>query len=233
MRALLDRLFTRWYPALMSVSERAGQAAVREAQLSHAVGRTLEVGAGNGLSLRHYGPAVTELVLVEPDPDFRRALRRTVADPAGPTRPTTVVDADVQRLPFEDATFDTVTASFTFCSVARPELGLAELHRVLRPGGRFLFHEHVRGIGLRGRFQDLLAPVQVALAAGCHPNRDFVRSLRESAFGIDELVRGRMPRAFPTIAPVVHGVASRRHDEHLGATSGAASLARSGGTVRS
>ena len=213
MSAVMDRLFSRWYPLLMGISERAGQADLRRAQLSQAAGRTLEVGAGSGLSLAHYGTAVTELVLVEPDPDFRRSLYRTIADHAAAPWLTTVVDADVQRLPFDDATFDTVTASFTFCSVQQPDLGLDELHRVLRPGGTFLFHEHVRGQGLRGRIQDLMAPLQVALAGGCHPNRDFVGALRRSAFHLDELVPDRMPRAFPTVTPVVYGTASRLAEE--------------------
>ena len=206
---LRDRLFTLWYPRLMSLSERAGQADVRAAQLARARGRTLEIGAGSGLSLPHYGEAVTELVLVEPDADFRLALRRTIDELPSSTRRTTVVDADGQALPFDDATFDTVTASFTFCTMERPDLGLDELHRVLRPGGQFLFHEHVRGHGLLARFQDLMTPLQVALAAGCHPNRDFEDTLRRTAFRVDELDSGRMPRAFPTVSPVVHGVASR------------------------
>lgn len=209
MSTLRDRFFTVWYPRLMSISERAGQADVRAAQLSRARGRTLEVGAGSGLSLPHYGDAVTDLVLVEPDADFRHALLQAVDDHAGPARPSTVVDADVHELPFDDASFDTVTASFTFCSVEDPAVGMAELHRVLRPGGQFLFHEHVRGHGLLARFQDLMAPLQVALAAGCHPNRDFLEILRRSPLQVDEVVRGRMPRAFPTVSPVVHGVASR------------------------
>jgi ubiquinone/menaquinone biosynthesis C-methylase UbiE len=209
MSTMRDRLFAIWYPRLMALSERAGQAEVRAAQLSRAKGRTLEVGAGSGLSLPHYGEAVTELVLIEPDPDFRRALRKTIEQQPGTQRHATVVDADVQRLPFDDATFDTVTASFTFCSVQRPDLGLMELHRVLRPGGQFLFHEHVRGEGLRARLQDVMAPLQVALAGGCFPNRDFSETLRRSAFRVDQIVPGRMPRAFPTVSPVVHGVASR------------------------
>jgi ubiquinone/menaquinone biosynthesis C-methylase UbiE len=209
MSTIRDRLFAMWYPRLMAVSERAGQAEVRAAQLSRAKGRTLEVGAGSGLSLPYYGDAVTELVLVEPDPDFRRALNKTIDEQIGTARHTTVIDADVQKLPFDDATFDTVAASFTFCSVQRPDLGIEELHRVLRPGGQLLVHEHVRGEGRQARFQDLMAPLQVALAGGCFPNRDFPDTLRRSAFRIDELVPGRMPRAFPTVSPVVHGVASR------------------------
>ncbi|MGS0683784.1 class I SAM-dependent methyltransferase [Nakamurella sp. GG22] len=210
MSAALDRLFTRWYPLVMGRSERAGQSEIRREQLSLASGRTLEVGAGSGLSVPYYGDDVTELVLVEPDADFRIALQVTIDDLTPAPWPVTVVDADAQRLPFDDATFDTVTASFTFCSLQRPEIALDELHRVLRQGGRFLFHEHVRGHGPRARFQDLMTPVQVLLAGGCHPNRDFVGTLRRSPFRIDQVVPDRMPRAFPTVTPVVHGTASRQ-----------------------
>jgi ubiquinone/menaquinone biosynthesis C-methylase UbiE len=210
MSAVLDRLFTRWYPRVMGVSERAGQSQIRRAQLSLASGRTLEVGAGSGLSVPHYGHAVTDLVLVEPDAGFRILLQRTIDQLTHVPWPITVVDADAQRLPFADATFDTVTASFTFCTLQRPELGLDEMHRVLRPGGRFLFHEHVRGQGTLARFQDVMTPLQVLLAGGCHPNRDFVGTLHRSPFRIDQLVPDWMPRAFPTISPVVHGTASRQ-----------------------
>jgi len=210
MSAVLDRLFTRWYPLMMGMSERAGQSEIRREQLSLASGRTLEVGAGSGLSVPFYGDDVTALVLVEPDADFRNALRRTIDELRHTPWLVTVVDADAHRLPFEDATFDTVTASFTFCSLQQPELALDELHRVLRPGGRFLFHEHVRGHGLRARFQDLMTPLQMLLAGGCRPNRDFVGTLRRSPFRIDQLVPDRMPRAFPTVSPVVHGTASRQ-----------------------
>lgn len=210
MSAVLDRLFTRWYPVVMGVSERAGQSEIRRAQLALASGRTLEIGAGSGLSVPYYGGEVTELVLVEPDADFRIALQRTLDELKHAPWPVTVVDADAHRLPFDDATFDTVTASFTFCSLQQPDRGLDELHRVLRPEGRFLFHEHVRGHGRRARFQDLLTPLQVLLAGGCHPNRDFVGTLRRSPFRIDRVVSTRMPRAFPTVSPGVHGTASRQ-----------------------
>jgi len=214
MSAVLDRLFTRWYPLVMGVSERAGQSGIRRAQLSHASGRTLEIGAGSGLSVPYYGDRVTQLVLVEPDADFRIALHRTIGDLTPAWWPVTVVDADAHGLPFEDATFDTVTASFTFCSLQEPDLGLQELHRVLRPGGQFLFHEHVRGHGRRAWFQDLMTPLQVLLAGGCHPNRDFVDTLRRSPFRIDQVIQDRIPRAFPTISPVVLGTASRQVQPH-------------------
>jgi ubiquinone/menaquinone biosynthesis C-methylase UbiE len=206
---VLDRLFAWWYPPMMSVAERAGQADVRRGLLAQARGRTLEIGVGSGLSLPHYPASVTELTMVEPDADFRRRLADTVAALPAAGRRWSVVDGDAHALPFEDESFDTVTASFTFCSVTRPDRALREVHRVLRPCGRFLFHEHVRGHGVRARLQDLAAPLQAALAGGCRPDRDFAALLYESPLRVEQLTPGRMPRSVPLITPVVHGVATR------------------------
>ncbi len=205
----LSRLFAWWYPWLMGLAERAGQADVRRAQLQVARGRTLEIGAGSGLAVPHYPDAVSDLVLLEPNEAFHAALLQTI-DGLG-ARPWSwqLVAGDAHQLPFEDSSFDTVTASFTFCSVTDPGRVLAEINRVLRPGGRLLFHEHVRGRGFRARLQDALTPLQVALADGCRPNRDFVAAVEASPLRMDHVLHGRMPRGFPTITPVVHGTATR------------------------
>ena len=203
------RLFAWWYPWLMGLAERAGQADVRRGQLQAARGRTLEIGAGSGLSLPHYSDAVSDLVLLEPNEAFHAALVQTIDGLGARPWAWQLVTGDAHDLPFPDSSFDTVTASFTFCSVTDPARVLAEINRVLRPGGRLLFHEHVRGRGLRARLQDALAPLQVALADGCRPNRDFVAAVESSPLRMDHVVHGRMPRGFPTITPVVHGTATR------------------------
>ncbi|WP_280490527.1 class I SAM-dependent methyltransferase, partial [Nocardia farcinica] len=136
------RSFARWYPRFMDRVERAGQADIRRDQLAHARGRTLEIGAGSGLSVPHYPDQLEELVLLEPNPDLRAQLAARTDTPDVPVR---VIDGDAHALDFPDAAFDTVTASLVFCSLRDPARALAEVHRVLRPGGVFLFHEHVRG----------------------------------------------------------------------------------------
>ena len=202
-----QRFFASWYPSVMGKSESAGQGDIRREQLAQASGRTLEIGAGNGFSLPYYTDRVTTLTLIEPNPEFRRQLAGTAATAV--PGDVDVVDGDVHALDFPDATFDTVTASLVFCSVTDPRKALAEVHRVLRPGGRFLFHEHVRGHGLRGVVQDLMTPLQRRLADGCHANRDFEAMLFESELELDELVRTRMPAAAPTVVPLVVGAARR------------------------
>jgi ubiquinone/menaquinone biosynthesis C-methylase UbiE len=191
----------------MDKVERDGQAAIRRTQLAQARGRTLEIGAGHGIAVPHYTEQVTELTLLEPNPYLREQLTDTVRR-ARPAR-VAVVDGDAHALEFPDATFDTVTASLVFCSVTDPEQALGEVHRVLKPGGRFLFHEHVRGQGVRAFVQDVLTPVQRRLADGCHANRDFEALLDTSPFELDELTHLRMPTAIPTIVPLVVGAVRR------------------------
>ena len=202
-----QRFFASWDPGLMAKVERDGQSELRATQLRGAQGRTLEIGAGNGFSVQHYTDAVTELVLLEPNPTFRQVLGDEIARATPAT--VRVTDGDVHDLGFPDRSFDTVTASLVFCSVTDPVRALREVHRVLRPGGRLLFHEHVRARGARALLQDLLTPLQRRLADGCHANRDFERFLFGSPLELDELVRTRMPTALPTIVPLVVGAARR------------------------
>ena len=201
-----DRLFAAWYPSLMGRIDRNGQAGVRSEQLAAATGRVLEIGAGSGLSVEHYPVDLAELVLLEPNPAFRARLRELL-DRSG--FPATIVDGDVHDLPFPDASFDTVTASLVFCSVTNPGAALTEVHRVLRPGGRFLFHEHVRGGPVRGVVQDALTPLHRRLADGCHANRDFEALLASSPLTVESVAHLRMPTRIPTLVPLVVGVAGR------------------------
>lgn len=199
--------FAAVYDRLMASTERAGLADRRAALIADARGATLEVGAGTGLNLRHYPDAVTELVLTEPDSHMARRLRARVAD-AG--RPVEVVEAPAERLPLEDARFDTAVVTLVLCTVNEPAQALAEIARVLKPGGRLLFIEHVRAdaSGLV-RWQDRLERPWGWIAGGCHPNRDTVGSLDASALRVESVERGEMPKAPPLVKPLVAGVAVR------------------------
>lgn len=201
------RSFAFWYPGMMGRIERNGQAALRHEQLATARGRVLEIGAGSGLSVPHYPAGLDELVLLEPNPAFHPALRRA-ADRL--PFPASVIAADAHELPYEEGRFDTVTASLVFCSVEDPAEMLAEIHRVLAPGGRFLFHEHVRGGPVRGPVQDLLTPLQRRLADGCRPNRDFAATLAGSPLQLVTMHHRSMPTRIPTLVPLVMGTAERR-----------------------
>jgi ubiquinone/menaquinone biosynthesis C-methylase UbiE len=208
---LNERIFALYYPVLCGLSERAGQRELRHELIGEATGRTLEVGAGSGLNLPHYTAEVSELVVSEPSPHMQRHLRKQLRAEPPPVGSWTLVDAGGEELPFEDESFDSLTATYVHCTIPDPARALREFARVLRPGGRYIFLEHVHAgeETMLGRFQDLIEAPHTYVAAGCHPNRRTEQLLADSPFAIERLDHGRMPRAFPTVRPVIYGVATR------------------------
>ena len=179
----------------------------RRKLLAPAEGRVLEVGAGTGFNARYYPGGVADVTLTdEVGGMLRRAERR--ADEAGLRVET--VTAPVERLPFEDESFDTVVGSLLLCSVDDQDAALAEIRRVLKPGGRYLFLEHVRSDDPKvARRQDRWERVWGVVAMGCHPNRDTLPRI-ESAFAVDEVERSELPEGPSLIRPYVLGRAHRR-----------------------
>jgi ubiquinone/menaquinone biosynthesis C-methylase UbiE len=200
-RNLSERLFAAYYPFVAAKSERAGQARTRQELLVGARGRVLEVGAGHGLNLAHYPSGLDELVLTDPSPWM---LARA---PAG----TDIRQAGLPSLPFADGRFDTAVCTYVLCSIDDQAAALAEIARVLAPGGSLLFLEHVRageGTAL-GRVQDLIVAPHRLAAAGCRPNRRTEDALTGSPLQIDWLVHGNQPSALPTVRPTIMGAARR------------------------
>jgi len=179
--------FARLYERISAESERRGTAEHRDRALAGLSGRVVEVGAGNGMNFRHYPATVTEVVAVEPE-NRLRALAQRAADTA--TVPVTVVAGHGDALPFDDATFDAAVVSLVLCSVPEPGHFLAELRRVLKPGGELRFFEHVRSSRpLLGVFQDVITPPWSVIGGGCHLNRDSLGAINAAGFEIDELDR--------------------------------------------
>lgn len=205
--ATWGRLFAAMYDRMLAETEEAGMRANRAELLAEAEGRTLELGAGTGLNLEHYPDAVTELVLTEPFEPMARRLRERVAA-AG--RAADVVEAPADGLPFADESFDTVVSTLVLCTVDDVPATLSEVRRVLRPGGRLLFCEHVRARepGL-ARWQDRLERPWRFVGHGCRPNRDTVGSIESSPLALDEVRRGRLPKAAPIVRPLAIGAAHR------------------------
>jgi len=173
--------------------DASGTSEHRRALLSNAIGRVVEVGAGTGLNLRHYPAAVTEVVALEPDPHMIRWLAGAAGSASAPVE---LLRASADGLPFEAGSADTVVMSLVLCSVQDVLTALAEARRVLRPGGRLLFFEHVRSDDARmARWQDRLERPWGWFGAGCHPNRDPVAAIREAGFEIRDLERFDEPYA--------------------------------------
>ena len=194
-------MFAFGYDWFLSASEEAGLRDMRRDLLSEASGRTLEVGAGTGLNADLYPAAVTELVLTEPD--------RFMADKLRGKHPgAQVIEAPAEQLPFEDDSFDTVALTLVLCTVPDPAAGLREIARVLKPGGRFLFLEHVRSPepGL-ARWQDRLHRPWCLFGDGCNCNRDTLATLEASPLTVERSERGSLPKALPLVRPLLRGAA--------------------------
>lgn len=203
------------YDRMLGPVEHAGLGEIRTETLASAVGRTLEVAAGNGHNLGHYPATVGSLVLAEPDPHmYSRLLERIDQVPAaagGRAVPLSAIQASAEALPFDADSFDSVVCTLGLCTIPDPALALAEVRRVLVPGGRYCFVEHVRsGEPRSARLQDLITPVWRRVAGGCHPNRDALRAIEGAGFAIERVQHGVMPKAPKPLSPTVCGVAVRR-----------------------
>jgi SAM-dependent methyltransferase len=202
------RLFARYYDRVLSVSEEAGLAERRASLLARASGRTLELGAGTGLNLDHYPDGLESLVMTEPDRLMAQRLRAKVA-----ARPRDafieIATVGAESLPFPDQSFDTVVSTLVLCTVPDPEAALGEAHRVLRPGGQFLFLEHVLGEGAVARRQRLVAGPWAWVACGCRCDRPTASTISGSNLELVELEEGRMPKATKFLKPLIQGRAVR------------------------
>jgi ubiquinone/menaquinone biosynthesis C-methylase UbiE len=179
--------FARTYERLSVESDRRGTAEHRAGALAGLKGRVIEVGAGNGRNFAHYPAAVTEVIAVEPEDRLRAMAARAARHAPVQVR---VVAGHAEELPVDAASRDAAVASLVLCSVPSLERALAELRRVLRPGGELRFFEHVRSANpLIGVFQDLITPLWSVGAAGCHFNRDTAAAIRGAGFEIEELDR--------------------------------------------
>lgn len=205
--ATWGRAFARFYDRALKATEENGLGAMRKALLAGARGRVIEVGAGTGVNVDLYGEGVEDLTLVEPDPHMAARLRERL-EGGGGTLPKHLVEAPAEALPFDDDTFDTAVATLVLCTIPFPEAAIGELARVLRPGGRLLFIEHVRADDPgRARWQDRLEKPWRFMADGCYCNRDTEANLRASTFEIETIEYGKMPKAMPIVRPLIRGTA--------------------------
>ncbi len=180
----------------------------RRKLLARAEGRVLEIGAGTGFNLLHYPDGVTELVVTDRlDGMLRRAQKRA----AKTGREIVTARLPAESLPYDDGSFDTVVGSFVLCSVDDQERSLAEIRRVLKPGGHYLFLEHVRSDDpTLARRQDRLEGLWRAVCFGCHPNRNTLEKI-QATFDVEEVERGDAPKGVPKLVrPFVLGRAVAR-----------------------
>ena len=216
-------LFAAAYDPFMRRSERACLAEWRRELLAGTAGSVLEVGAGTGANLPYYPQAVERLVLTDADPHMLARLERALggasgASGAGATGATGATGggarerlerAAADRLPFPDRSFDFVVGTLLLCSVAEPAAVLAEIRRVLRPVGAFVFLEHVAAEDRPDRlaWHRRIDPIWSRLAEGCRLTRRTEATIAEAGFSFESLTRGSMRKALPFLRPTIRGVA--------------------------
>jgi ubiquinone/menaquinone biosynthesis C-methylase UbiE len=208
--ATWGRLFASLYDRGLKASEENGLGETRRALLAGARGRVVEIGAGTGVNLDHYGDGIEDLTLVEPDPHMGAKLRERLAGTGadGTAPPARLVAAPAEAIPFADGTFDTAVATLVLCTVPDPVAAIAELARVLKPDGQLLFIEHVRSEDPgSARWQDRLEKPWRFMADGCYCNRDTEATLSASVFQIESVGHGVFPNSLPIVRPLIHGTA--------------------------
>ncbi|HEX5455368.1 MAG TPA: class I SAM-dependent methyltransferase [Stellaceae bacterium] len=162
----------------------------RRAALAAAHGVVLEIGVGSGLNLPLYAGAVRRVVALDPSPALLRLARSRVKE--APV-PVSLVQGSAERLPFPEATFDSLVMTWTLCSIDDPRSALIEMRRVLKPDGRLLFVEHGLSPDARvARWQRRLTPCWSRLSGGCHLDRKADDLIRAAGFRLDKVETGYM-----------------------------------------
>ena len=185
--SLRMRLFALTYDRQIARAEDAGLRALRLRLLAGAGGDVLEIGGGTGANVPCYGPAVGSLTITEPEPPMLRRLERRVREHSvlehGPA--ARVLRAPAEDLPFADHSFDVAVSTLVLCGVDDQPRALRELRRVLRPGGRLLFLEHVRSADPgTARLQDRVNWLN-RLMVCCDCNRPTLGTIRRSGFTVE------------------------------------------------
>ena len=203
--SLYGHIFAAGYDRMLAKAERDGLAAHRQALLTAAAGDVLEIGGGTGANLQFYDRRVRTLMVTEPEKPMVRRLQAKIASQRPDAK---VLRSPAEDLPFNDDSFDVAVSTLVLCTVDDPPRALREMRRVLRPGGRLLFIEHVRSDDPKlARWQDRLLPLNVRVAHGCHCNRRTVDAIASAGFDVTQLDHDTFKHVPPFLRPLVVGMA--------------------------
>ena len=189
--------FAAIYDKMSGSQEKKFLGAIRKEMLQDVTGEVLEIGAGTGANFAYYQSGA-HVVAIEPDPYMMKRAQMRAAEA---TANIELHQVEAEELPFPDASFDYAIDTLVLCSVRNPRQALAEIRRVLKPGGELRLYEHVRYNNPMGALsQDIISPAWQWFGAGCHPNRNTERYLREAGF---ELSGVSIRKELPPIPPMI------------------------------
>jgi len=198
----------RLYDAAMRKMEQACFSEWRSDLLSEIHGDVLEIGSGTGVNLPHYPGSINSLVLTEPEPHMLTLLRNNIDERYGGKFRTEEFSADALKFP--DSSFDSVVSTLVLCSVTSPEATLCEIKRVLKPGGRLYFIEHVCAQETPGliRWQKFIQPFWKRMCGNCHLTRDTEMTISRAGFTFDRIERLDSCGGPAIVSPTIKGIAS-------------------------
>ena len=200
-----SRFFAFTYDRFSKRMEEAGLAEMRRNLIEGASGDVLEIGGGTGANLSYYAAGVESLTITEPGPPMLKRLERKAREQ---NSHATILRAPAEDLPFEDASFDTVVSTLVLCGVDDQPRAVRELRRVLRPGGRLIFIEHVRSDDPRtAKVQDRMNPLNRFVVC-CDCNRPTLDTVRSAGFAVTELEQTELPKSPPFVRPLIIGTAT-------------------------
>jgi ubiquinone/menaquinone biosynthesis C-methylase UbiE len=183
-------------PRLIDLAMRNKQLVpFRERVIGAAEGRVLEIGVGSGKNLPFYRTPAREVLALEP---AARLVTMARSAPRATGVPVNFLKASAEAIPLDNHSVDTIVTTWTLCSIPDAAAALAEMRRVLRPGGKLLFAEHglAPDAGVR-RWQDRLTPVWRRISGGCHLNRPIRAIIEGAGFRIDRIETGYIPGPKP------------------------------------
>jgi len=200
-------LMAKFYDCMLRDAEKKCLRDWRKVLLQNLSGDVIDLGCGTGANLEFYPQSLNSLVLAEPSPYMRHQLVKKLT--THKTLPTKILDCTAESIPYPDSFFDAVVSTLLLCTANNSKQALSEIHRVLRPGGKLLFIEHVAaGSGTkRLKWQRIMEPLWKILQCGCHLTRDTERDILQAGFILNKITRQSI-RGVPSIVrPSIWGEA--------------------------
>ncbi len=203
----MSRFFAFIYDPMIAKTETACLQDWRKKLLANAYGKVLEVGAGTGANINFYPQQVQELIISEPDEFMRKRLLEKLENSS--LKNTQIKTFGMEDIDLADNSVDCVVSTLVCCSVTSPHDALKQVYRVLKPGGLFLFMEHVAAENNPNRlkWQNRINPIWKRISGNCHTNRETEKYMLERGFTIKQITKASMRKAPAFVRPTIRGIA--------------------------